>query len=306
MTDKSIKEILAATTKSDVSVPSEEFAEYIVEQAVSGRKLSDVVAATGEDLEAGEGDNVKVPYFPKVSLDTPGESGANDLSQTSYSNGETKVTLERAGKNLFFGAESIYHSPYNLVERALDAIAAGYADHKDEKILQALGIAQDYVNADVSSRTVEVETSVGDFTSTPSLFYTAIGDTHKGLKDIDLEADALVISPEAEHELLNLISDTNNNYQISAQEGSIDSVFGIDTIVSSMVTTYSAASTNSPVAALLPTDRAVAEARGMPEKYEEERDASKDGYEEVFNAYYGAGTIEDDSGNELFGVIYHS
>jgi hypothetical protein len=301
MSEETIKEILANVSKSDVPVSTEEFSNYIITEAEKGRKLKGIISATAEDLTKGSSDTVKVPYFPTVAMETPGESGANDLTAAGYTVNESSVSLTRYGKNILLGAESIWHCKYDVVQRILDAMARGYRNVQDNAIVTALlldGAAVYTTNTPIAA------TSVADFTSTPVYLYDAIRDTIKSLKENDLDdLTHVVMSPEGEAALISLVGDTNKTYLLTVDSGKVTEIFGLPVIVSSYVVTYANATQYDGVCAVLDKSRAIAEATGKPASYEEQRDASKDGTEQVFNAYWGCALL-DCNGTPEMGIIY--
>lgn len=304
MTDKTIKELLtSSTTKSDVPHATEEFSNYVVEESEKGRKLAGVIAATEEDLDKGESDNVKVPFFPTAGITAPGESGSNDMTSNNYSASSTSVSLTRYGTSILLGEESIYHCSYNLVERLLDAIARGWGNKKDSVVCSQLQIDG---SATLDTGTTPVVAVSGtDYTSTPVNLFSDIQSVVENLHSNDLDnLDYMVISPEAEASLIDLQQDTNNHYSITMNDGRIDEVLGIPVIVSSYVTDYSSATADDAYLAVIDSSRVLAEANGKPAKYEEERDSSKDAWEQNFNAYWGVGRIQNDSDTPEYGVVY--
>lgn len=303
MSEKTIKELIemADTKKTNVPVLTEKFSDYIIEEALAGQKLAGVISATEEDLNKGDSDTVKVPYFPTATIQSVNEHASATASTLSVN--EVSVALSRYSEIIYPSVESIYHCPYDLVMRILNSLANGWANKRDELIVDAL-----YLDGDAKggySNTPLAEISCADYTSTPVNLYNAIGDAHKTLRENDLDPDTVILSPEAEHELLNLISDTSNNYQITADEGSIQSVFGLDTIVSSYVVDWSTADSDDAFSAVLDTDVGVAEANGKETQFTEKDQPEEAAVKEIFNAWYGVGPI-DDGTNSLLGIIYHA
>lgn len=301
MTEKTIKEILADTTKSDVPVLTEKFSDFIIEEALAGQKLAGVVSATEQDTSKGDSDTIKVPYFPTASIESVNEHASATAS--TFSANEVSVSLSRYSEIIFPSVESIYHCNYDLVEQILNALSRGWANKKDELITVALNL--DGTTKSGFSSTPLAEISCADYTSTPVNLYNALGDARKTLRSNDLDPDTIVISPEAEAELLNLISDTNNSYQITADEGSIGSVFGMNAIVSSYVVDWSTADSNDAVAAVLDSDVGLAEAHGKETQFVEKDAPEEAAVKEIFNAWYGVSPI-DDGTNSLLGIVYHA
>lgn len=282
-------EVLATTTSTDISPvkQSEIFSKLIIQQAGRGRKLAKVISAVAEDISKGAGDTVKVRVFPKVTVAEVAEGATNEAA--AYKPFASAVTIKRYSTTVPLTGQSIFTASVDLKAQVIKGISEGWAEKMDEVIVQKLDLGAVSGTNYTPAHKVELA-SAGNLSD----LYAKIKSATDYMRfSLGRHPDMIVITPEAHTQLLTDYEDGTKRYAIEINDdGTVKSVYGLKVIVAPFV---SSGSTLSQVhAVILDSSIAVAEAYGMPAKFEEERDASADVYKEVFNAYWGVEVIKAD------------
>lgn len=298
MTDKTLKELVTETSTSDISdvIPSEEFSEVMINEAVKGAKLEPVISGVDERLQAGEGDKLRVPIFPTVSVSQKSE-GTDYSGFSSYSTLSQDVTVKRYVAGVQLTDMSIYEANIDIVQKILDAIRRGYSNKIDEVMASEIGCGQ---------------ASPVDFTPTKEVTLSSASDVYDDIRTLKLalnsnewNPDTVVMEHALGQELVKKQEGSTGTYQVTVEDGEVSTVHGMDVITTSYATDYSTASTGDGAVSVLDSDIAAALARGKPATFEEERDSSKAATEQVMNAYFGFSEIQADlygTGAEAFGI----
>lgn len=282
-------EVLATTTSTDVSPikQSEIFSKLIIQQAGRGRKLAKVISAVAEDISKGGGDTVKVRIFPKVSVAKAAERTTNEAA--AYKPVSSAVTIERWSSTVPLTGQSIFVSSVDLKAQVIKGLSEGLAEAMDNEIVTKLDIGAVSGTSYTPAYRVDLATA-GTLTDVYEKIKAA---TDYMRFTLGRHPDAIVITPEVHSQLLADYEDANKRYAIELNEdGTVKSVYGLKVYVAPFVN--SDATLNLVHAVILDTSIALAEAYGMPAKFEEERDAASDVYKEVLNAYWGVDVIKAD------------
>lgn len=290
-------------TQADVSaiIKPEDFANIIITEAEKGRRLAGIIAASEININKGDSDVVSVMIFPKIPVDAVGEAVDADTGDT-YKPMKSQVTIKRYAKAIRLTHQSIYHANTNLVARVLNAIAQGWAEKMDKEILDKLDLGK--VTETTYKPGVKVElAAAGDLTD----IYDKIVEAADALRyGKGLNPDVLVIGKDVKAQLIKDYKDATKRYLIDVgPDGEIRSVYGLKVIVSPLAPPVGTTA-GEVVAVVLDSSQALVEAWGAGPKFEEERDAATDTYQEVFNVYWGVNVItadfDGDGTAEAFGI----
>ena len=282
-------ESLANTTTADIDAitQSEVFSKYIIQEAGLGRKLAGVISAVAEDLKKGSGDTVKVRIFPKIGVSKVAEGVVNEAA--AYKPFASSVTIDRWSTTVPVTGQSIFVASVDLKARIIKALSEGWAEAMDDEISGKLDIGA-ATGTSYTPAYKAVLSTAGDFGE----LYAKVKDVADHMRfNMGRNPDMLLVTAEGHTQLLTDYEDATKRYAIELNDdGTVKSVYGLKVIV---VPKKSAGATlNQVVALVVDSSMAVAEARGMPAKFEENRNAKADIYEEVLNVYWGAEIITAD------------
>ena len=294
-------EVLATTTSSDISPikQSEIFSKLIIQQAGRGRKLAKVISAVAEDVKKGAGDTVKVRVFPKVTVAEVAEGNENEVA--AYKPFASEVTLKRYSSTVPLTGQSVFVSSVDIKAQVIKGIAEGWAEKMDEVITSALDLGVASETSYKPAYRVNLA-SAGDLSDVYAKIKAA---TDYMRFTLGRHPDMIVVTPEVHTQLLTDYEDGTKKYAIELNEnGTVKKVYGLEVIVAPFVS--SGGTADQVHAVILDKSMAVAEAYGMPAKFEEERDGAKDIWKEIFNAYWGVSVIkadlDSDSTDEAIGI----
>jgi len=282
-------ETLATTTSADVSAikQSEIFAKKIIQEAGKGRKLARVISAIAEDISKGAGDTVKVRVFPKVTVAEVAEGATNEAA--AFKPFASAVTIKRYSTTVPLTGQSIFVASVDLKAQVIKAISEGWAEKMDEVIANVLDLGAVSGTHYTPAHKVELA-SAGDLSD----IYAKIKAATDYMRfSLGRKPDMIVITPEVHTQLLTDYEDATKRYAIELNDdGTVKSVYGLKVIVAPFV--HSDSTAGLVHAVILDSSIAVAEAYGMPAKFEEFRDAAADIWKEIFNAYWGVDVIKAD------------
>jgi len=282
-------ETLANTTTADVDAitQSEIFAKKIIQEAGLGRKLAGVISAVMEDIAKGSGDTVKVRIFPKLPVAKVAEGAENEAN--AYKPFASAVTIERWNTTVPLTGQSIFVASVDLKAQVVKALSEGWAEAMDKEIATKLDLGAVSGTHYTPAYSVDLA-SAGDLSD----LYAKIKAVADHMRfNLGRSPDTLLITAEGHTQLLTDYEDATKRYAIEVgADGGITKVYGMKVIV---VPGVSFDTTLDAVGALVvDSSMAVAEASGMKAKFEENRNARADIWEEVFNAYWGAEIITAD------------
>ncbi len=282
-------EVLATTTSTDISPikQSEIFSKLIIQQAGRGRKLAKVISAVAEDISKGAGDTVKIRVFPKVTVAEVAEGATNEAA--AYKPFASAVTLKRYSTTVKLTGQSIFVSSVDLKAQVIKSIAEGWAEKMDEVIANLLDLGKTTGTTYTPAYKVELA-SAGDLSDV----YAKIKAAADYMRfTLGRHPDMVVVTPEVHTQLLSDYEDGTKRYAIELNDdGTVKSVYGLKVIVAPF--TSSGSTLEQVHAVVIDSSIAVAEAYGMPAKFEENRNPAADVYEETFNTYWGVDVIKAD------------
>lgn len=294
-------EVLANTTTSDVDAitQSEIFAKKIIQEAGLGRKLAGVISAVAEDINKGSGDTVKVRIFPKIGVSKVAEGAENEAA--AYQPFASSVVIDRWSTTVPVTGQSLFVASVDLKAQIIKALGEGWAEAMDDEIADKLDLGA-VTGTNYTPAYKVALASAGDLSD----LYAKVKAVADYMRfSLGRNPDMLLITAEGHTQLLTDYEDATKRYAIELNDdGTVKAVYGMKVVVVPKKSVD--ATLNQVVALIVDKSMAVAEARGMNAKFEENRNAKADIWEEVFNSYWGADIItadlDDDGTAEAIGI----
>lgn len=236
-----------STTEAAEAIPSEVFADLLLEAAYAPTNLRGAVAATTVDLTARAGDTVSVLAMPTRSASTVSEGTA--VSDSSDDPTETTISLTKWGSMNVVTRETLEDSA--VIDR--NAYAAN--------IMAALA---DQVGSRIATKLVDATPGSSEDLNTGgnlSDIYERIVDLKQALKANNMSPDTLLVHPDITAQFLKDEREGIVGGQIQVADGEVGSVAGLNVIESSH---FNALNTTSgdEMATVIDSSRALGDAWG--------------------------------------------
>lgn len=142
-------EELITTTNAANWIPSEDWADLILEASVCYGQLSGIISAMEYDMQAHNGDTVKVRYVPAQTAQGP-ISACGCLSVASPTLGAHSIDVAAYGDYVDLCDFTLWQAKPRLKEMVFREMAKGLAKKRDEDMWAAIrspGVAPTYVSS---------------------------------------------------------------------------------------------------------------------------------------------------------------
>ena len=265
----------------DAAKMTEVFSKLVLEGAQEERKLSEVVAASVENLKAGSGSTVKITYFPARTAEGPIAEGDSVTGSASTMESFSVVIGQYADYD-FLNGFSLFEAGDDVKIALLNAMGKGFAAKFDATVYAAM--------ADETDTPVTKTLVIADGLAK---LVDAIVDAKAEMAKIGAKPEYVLMGPVQEAELLKLTLEGMPAAGLMVvTEGELKRIAGLKAIVT---TQFPDTYVDGEIQAIvLDKSRAVAEAYGMRPTFEEKRDEASNTYKEYVWAYYGVSVLDDE------------
>jgi len=299
-------------------IPSEAWADLILEASVCYGQLSGVITAVDYDLAAGNGKIVRVRTVPARTAQTPNEDGC--LSATSTTLGKADITISRYGDYDEFVGFALWEAKGPVVKAVLREMSKGFAKKRDEEIWTALldgGAAGnklslgsalsriDNTGAVLQPKWWVHESQASGIYGTAQNLYNSIVWSAASMRADCYEPDYVIMNPEVAAFIKMVADDSTLKAQITVNDsGILTNVAGLKVIESGNAKPHgpnpAGASTASgyftssvTIACVIDSRKAVGEAWGMRPKFVSDYNVACDRYNHAVHAYWGTAKIDN-------------
>lgn len=243
---------LVDTLPADVAaqIPSDVYSDFILEGLYAARQLAGILAATEEDITAGDGDTVQVPFIDARAAQGPVSAGAA-LTATKSVTGTYSMVLGKYG-DFEQIAREVFKDQSNF--REPDFVRAqflGLAEKVDDLVYTELETATIAASHRKDLATKGVLTDV----------YDKIVEVRAALLTDKVKPTHVIVHPDVETQLLKDTSQGVKFESIRVANGRLLEVAGLTAVVTPLANA-NAATVNLVQAVVIDKSRAVGEAWG--------------------------------------------
>jgi hypothetical protein len=278
MAMKTLEELYSATSAA-AWIPSEAWADLILDATLCYGQLSGKITAVDYDMQAGMGKTVKVRMVPSRTAQTPAAGAC--LSDTSAAVTVATITIGQYADYDYLWDFALWQTKGPVKEKIANEMAKSLAKARDVALITALKTALATKPSTVGSRCT---TTVNCLSTTTyggcangsykylQNFYNSIVSVAASLKGRGFNPDTLIISPTAAR-WFHMRDVTENPAHWGdlrfSPDGSVLAVAGLKVVESCNMTACNATS-SATMAFVIDSSRALAEAWGMrPTFYEQ-------------------------------------
>jgi len=291
-----MKELIELTNDTGMAnwIPTEGWADLILEASVCYGQLSGVITAVDYDLAAGNGNTVRVRIFPPRVAQNPGGTtgvACNCLSAVSSTLDHADITITTYGDYDKICGFSLYKAKGPVKEGILNEMAKGLASARDGAILTALLGSNAYtITTTVSCNSVV--TQAGSCCDYRYNLFNSIVSIAAEMKDACFNPDYVILNPSVAKWFY--IGDRGaSGHHLHLQFDGNDkliSIAGMKVIETGLAPSCSG-SGDATMAIIIDSSRAVGEAWGKRPTFTEDYVPECDYFKEVVWMYWGTSRI---------------
>lgn len=280
--------LATSTTETADWIPEDVYAQTVFMAVHADRVLGSLAAALAVDVNRGEGDTVKVRFFPARAAQGPIAEG-NSLAEASSTPTVRPITIEAYGDLDTLTGQAIDFTSDDVKARVLAAMGAGISEKLEsvaygvlqnaaaprEVVLDAKGVI-DYDEVLKAQEKLKTRVSAAEPAMKPDFLILSAGHERDLLKDSSLTK----------------VADYGSAGPV-ALPGEIGRIGNIRVLVHPLAVAKDTATNDALQGIMIDSSRAFGEAFGKPLSYEETRIAKSNKWEEVAWAFYGAATLDE-------------
>lgn len=272
---------LTTTTQTTAWIPRDVYAKGVLLALYSERRLGNLAAARRFDVNAGEGNTVKVRTLGRRTAQGPIAEGAS-LVANNGSFSTVAVSIQKFGDRDDLTDESIFQTSDDVKGQTLAGMGAALNEKLESEAMAVL--------------TGATGTATQNLTTAGLMDYQDILKAQATLKANRYRPDFLIISPAHEADLL-MDSNLTKMADYSQSEAEMALVGEIGRIGNIRVLVHELAPVKDATAGalnglLIDSSRAFVEAFGKPLRFAEQYVPESDQYKEVAWIWYGAAVLD--------------
>jgi N4-gp56 family major capsid protein len=268
------------TTQTTAWIPRDVYAKAVFMAVHAKRILGNLTAAVQHDIGAGEGNVIKVRFYPKRTAQGPISEGTA-LNYNADTPTVTPITIQKYGDYAQLTDEAIQFTSDDVRGRLLAEMGAALAETLEQVVVNGL-------TGTITGCSTQNCATAG------VIDYHTVLNAASVLKAAKLNPDFLILSPDHEVDLL-LDSNLTKLVDYGPGEvtfaGEVGRIGQIKVIVHPLMPAKSTTS-GAVQAVLIDSTRAWGEAFGKPLRFEEFRVIEQDIWKEVAWAWYGMSTLD--------------
>jgi len=271
-------------------IPTEAWADLILEASVCYGQISGVITAVDYDLAAGNGDTIRVRTFPAKATVGCKDYNCQCLSATSAWLQYVDVTLCQMGIYDEMCAWSLYKAKGPVKEGVLNEMAKALAASRDNAILTALLMTGAHAHATTAVSATSKVTLGGNCCDFRFDLYNSIVSVVGHMRSHCVNPDTIIMNPLVSQWFY--IGDRGGDHGVHVQFDSNDRLIGIGglKVIESGQMRY-APTTRTTLALIIDSSRAAAEAWGMRPTFTENYDNVCNRYDETVWMYWGCAKV---------------
>jgi len=298
-----MKTLMELTDDTTVNawVPTQAWADLIMEASACYGQLSGVITAVDYDLAAGNGNVVNVRYFPARTAQGPFDCGCECLSEASTALGVRPITIQQYGDYDKMCEYSLWKAKGPVKEGTLNEMAKGLAVARDAAIWTALtariGSYVTYTAMACSAPSAtDAESTYCCTGRYRKSLYNSIVSLTQEMKGGCLNPDTVIMHPTVSKWFYMMDYNELPQYSLQFTNGKLTLLNGLKVIETGNATSCNAiratGSTTSVMAVVIDSSRAVGEAWGKHPEFYEDFVPDCNYWKEVVWMYWGCAALD--------------
>lgn len=305
-----MKSLIQLTDDTDMAgwIPTEAWADLILESSICETVLSGKITAVDSDIAAGNGHTVRVRTFPARTAQGPFTQACSCLSQCSSPLQYADVTIAQYGDYDHLCDFALWQAKGPVKEGILNEMAKGLGLARDTRLIRAMGATAAGV-----LHTYRAETAVS-WTSTATItggccdfrfnLYNSIVSVMSRMRGVCLKPDTIVISPELASWFY--IGDRGGDHGLHVGFDAQDrllTVAGLNVIETGTMAAPGTTGSKPTYCFIIDSSRALAEAWGKRPTFSEQYNLQCNYWEEVVWMYWGAAVVTEPAIGAVYGPM---
>jgi len=277
-------------------IPTEGWADLILEATVCYGQLSGVITAVDFDQAAGNGSTVRVRSFPARTAQGPFTGGCECLSATSSTLAKYDITIKQYGDYDQMCDFSLWKAKGPVKEGILNEMAKGFASVRDTAIWTAItNFTPSYASSTVT-QCADVQANSGESAtccakSYRKSLYNSVVSVTQELRSNCKNPDTIIGDPSVFKYFYEMDYVDLPSFGAQFVNGRLTVLNGLKVIETGVATNCNDTS-GSTMLVILDSSRAVGEAWGKRPTFYESFVPECNYYKEVLWAYWGAAALD--------------
>ena len=288
-----MKELTELILDAEVTgwVPTEAWADLILEASVCYGDLSGVISCVDYDLAAGNGDSLRVRVFPSVATVACKSFGCQCLSKTSTYLQYANIPIYQWGIYNQMCAWSLWNAKGPVKEGILNEMAKALAATRDYQMLVALGTGNTPYHYRSAVSYTSVVTLGGNCCDYRFNIYNSIVSIAADMRAHCVNPDIVIMRPEVAKWFY--IGDRGGEHGLHVKFDANDKLLTIANlkVIETGHMRKNMSQTQATIAYIIDSSRAIGEAWGMRPTFTEQYDNVCNMYDETVWMYWGTAKV---------------
>ena len=287
---------LTGDTAAAAWIPTEAWADLILEASVCEGQLSGVITAVDYDVAAGNGQDVHVRAFPTRTAQGPLTGGCECLSATSSTLVEYNIQIRQWGDYDQMCDFTLWKAKGPVKEGILNEMARGFASARDTYIWTAItaftpSVVSSTITQCASSTAPNSESTYCCTGAYRKSLYNSIVSVTQQLRSNCKNPDYVILDPTVAKYFYMMDYAEMPSFGVQFVNGKLTMLNGLKVIETGVATNCNSTS-GATMVVVLDSTRAVGEAWGKHPTFYEDFVPDCNYYKEVFWAYWGCGAMD--------------